>query len=91
MVRRLHEAELGEVAEPRSTGRCGRLFRSGLLTSYVVASDAGPHRKYYGSPAPGWPAPEQARDEWLSFSSALTGLVGTVGTVDSRHITREDE
>ena len=76
VVRRLHGADLGEVAEASVYGTLRRLFRSGLLTSYVVASDAGPHRKYYGLTDPGRRHLKQAREEWLAFSSAMTGLVG---------------
>ena len=35
-------------ATPRSTARCAGSTRPGALTSYVVPSDEGPHRKYYG-------------------------------------------
>ena len=34
-------------ATPRSIGTLRRLFRSGALSSYVVPSDEGPHRKSY--------------------------------------------
>ena len=33
---------------PRSGGTLRRLFNAGALTSYVVPSEEGPHRKYYG-------------------------------------------
>lgn len=48
VVRRLRAAGLDNIAEASVYGTLRRLYHSGLLTSYVVASDAGPHRKYYG-------------------------------------------
>lgn len=76
VVRQLHEARLGVIGEASVYGTLRRLFRAGLLTSYVVASDAGPHRKYYGLTAAGRRHVKQAREEWIQFSSAMSELVG---------------
>jgi PadR family transcriptional regulator PadR len=75
VVRQLHDSDLGEIAEASVYGTLRRLYRSGLLTSYVLASDAGPHRKYYGLTAAGRRHLKQAREEWLQFSSAMNTLV----------------
>ncbi len=48
VVRRLRAAGLTEVGDASVYGTLRRLYSSGLLTSYVVPSDEGPHRKYYG-------------------------------------------
>ena len=76
VVRQLREADLSGIAEASVYGTLRRLYRSGLLTSYVVASDAGPHRKYYGLTSTGRRHMKRARDEWLEFSSAMNRLVG---------------
>jgi Transcriptional regulator PadR-like family len=56
-MRQLRDVQLGDVAEASVYGTLRRLYRAGLLTSHVVASDAGPHRKYYGPVGPRQPAP----------------------------------
>jgi PadR family transcriptional regulator PadR len=76
VVRQLHGAALAEIAEASVYGTLRRLYRSGLLTSYVVASDAGPHRKYYGLTGAGRRHLKQAREEWLQFAGAMNSLVG---------------
>lgn len=76
VVRRLSDARLGEVAEASVYGTLRRLYRNGLLTSYVVASDAGPHRKYYGLTPNGRRHLKRSRDEWTEFSAAVDELVG---------------
>jgi PadR family transcriptional regulator PadR len=76
VVRALHAAGLGEIAEASVYGTLRRLYRSGLLTSYVVASDAGPHRKYYGLTSAGSTYVKHAGDEWHEFATAMTALVG---------------
>jgi PadR family transcriptional regulator PadR len=48
VVRRLREAGLEDVGDASVYGTLRRLFQAGALTSYVVPSDSGPHRKYYG-------------------------------------------
>jgi PadR family transcriptional regulator PadR len=77
VVRRLRESGVGEVGEASVYGTLRRLFRAGLLTSYVVASDSGPHRKYYGLSVAGRRHVKRARDEWFHFSRALARLVST--------------
>ena len=47
LVRRLRELGLTDVAEASVYGTLRRLYSSGLLSCYVVASEDGPHRKYY--------------------------------------------
>ena len=53
VVRRLRAAGIEEVGDASVYGTLRRLYSSGALTSYVVPSDEGPHRKYYGINAQG--------------------------------------
>ena len=57
VVRALRAAGLTEVGDASVYGTLRRLYGAGLLTSYVVPSEEGPHRKYYAcllytSPSP---------------------------------------
>ena len=47
VVRRLRAAGLEEVGDASVYGTLRRLYQAGALTSCVVPSDEGPHRKYY--------------------------------------------
>ena len=71
VVRRLRTSGLEEVADASVYGTLRRLFSHGLLTSYVVPSDEGPHRKYYGLTAMGRKALDTQRSDWLAFSTTL--------------------
>ena len=79
VVRRLRSAGLEEVGEASVYGTLRRLYSSGALSSYVVPSDEGPHRKYYGINAQGRAMLEAQRKDWDSFATTLTGLLGTEG------------
>ena len=59
VLRRLRTAGLAGVGDASVYGTLRRLYASGALTSYVVPSDEGPHRKYYGIPTAG-----RAQLEW---------------------------
>jgi PadR family transcriptional regulator PadR len=79
VVRRLREAGLRDVADASVYGTLRRLFRAGLLTSYVVPSDEGPHRKYYGLNEAGHRQLGTSRAAWDTFADALDDLVGRRG------------
>ena len=79
VVRRLRGAGLEEVGEASVYGTLRRLYASGALSSYVVPSDEGPHRKYYGINAQGRAMLEAQRKDWHEFSTALTALLDTEG------------
>src|SRR5260370_16271644 len=49
IVRRLRSAGLDEIGDASVYGTLRRLYSAGALTSYVVPSDGGPHRKYYAT------------------------------------------
>lgn len=75
VVRALRTAGLGEVGEASVYGTLRRLFRAGLLTSHVVASEEGPHRKYYGLTAEGQARLVDAHDQWKQFHQAVDTLL----------------
>ncbi|MCB2177370.1 MAG: PadR family transcriptional regulator [Actinomycetales bacterium] len=75
VVRRLRAGGLEEVGEASVYGTLRRLYSSGALTSYVVPSDEGPHRKYYGINAQGRTMLAAQRKDWDAFSHAMTGLL----------------
>src|SRR5712691_7136050 len=47
VVRRLRENGLDHVGDASVYGTLRRLYQAGALSSYVVPSEEGPHRKYY--------------------------------------------
>jgi PadR family transcriptional regulator len=75
VVRALRDAGLSEVGEASVYGTLRRLFRAGLLTSYVVASAEGPHRKYYGLTSAGQARLAQASTQWASFHKTVNALL----------------
>ena len=75
VVRRLREAGLDGVGDASVYGTLRRLYAAGALTSYVVPSEEGPHRKYYGTNARGAALLEQQRKAWQHFSETVTHLL----------------
>lgn len=77
VVRRLRGAGLEEVGDASVYGTLRRLFQQGRLTSYVVPSEEGPHRKYYGLNRAGRDALKEAIETWNSFTKAMDGLLSS--------------
>ncbi|MBD0328618.1 MAG: PadR family transcriptional regulator [Thermoleophilia bacterium] len=77
VLRRLRAAGLTEVGDASVYGTLRRLYRSGALTSYVMPSDEGPHRRYYGITGRGRAQLDEARTVWADFSRALSSLLQT--------------
>lgn len=75
VVRRLRAAGLERLGDASVYGTLRRLYAAGMLTSYVVPSDAGPHRKYYGITREGRSELKRQRDDWQLFSEAIGRLV----------------
>lgn len=75
VVRRLRKAGLGEVGDASVYGTLRRLFLAGRLTSYVVPSEEGPHRRYYGLNKTGRALLEEATEQWRSFTDAMRALL----------------
>jgi PadR family transcriptional regulator, regulatory protein PadR len=76
VVRRLRAGGLDGVGDASVYGTLRRLYASGALTSYVVPSDEGPHRKYYGITPAGRTMLADQRDDWHRFSRTVSGLLG---------------
>lgn len=77
VLRRLRAAGLTDVGDASVYGTLRRLYRAGALTSYVMPSDEGPHRRYYGITERGRAQLAEARAVWTDFSRALTVLLET--------------
>lgn len=85
VVRRLRTGGLDGVGDASVYGTLRRLYSSGALTSYVVPSDEGPHRKYYGITPAGRTLLEQHRDDWDRFSRTVSALLASRGPVTDPH------
>ena len=77
VVRRLRAAGIAEVGDASVYGTLRRLYAAGALTSYVVPSEEGPHRKYYGINAQGRAMLAAQRKDWDEFAGAMGRLVRT--------------
>lgn len=75
VVRRLRDAGLNDVAEASVYGTLRRLFADGYLSSYVVPSDEGPHRKYYALTPNGRTHLVAQAGVWRNFSQAVSALI----------------
>jgi len=79
VVRRLRTAGLEDVGEASVYGTLRRLYSSGALSSYVVPSGEGPHRKYYGINAQGRAMLDAQRKDWHRFATTMSGLLENEG------------
>jgi len=77
VVRRLRAAGLDDVGDASVYGTLRRLYNAGALTSYVVPSDEGPHRKYYGINIQGRDTLAAEGKTWRAFASAMEDLLTT--------------
>jgi PadR family transcriptional regulator PadR len=77
IVRRLREAGLEDVGDASVYGTLRRLFQAGSLSSYVVPSDEGPHRKYYAVTPAGRTALTTGTKTWHHFADVLDALLAT--------------
>ncbi len=68
VVRRLREAGLEDVGDASVYGTLRRLFQAGALSSYVVPSEEGPHRKYYGLNDHGRSVMALSAKTWVGFA-----------------------
>ena len=75
IVRRLRQGGLREVGDASVYGTLRRLFQAGHLTTYVVPSEEGPHRKYYSLNAAGREQLARARADWDEFATAMDTLL----------------
>ncbi|CAN5619967.1 PadR family transcriptional regulator [soil metagenome] len=77
VVRRLRAGGLQDVGDASVYGTLRRLYASGALTSYVVPSDEGPHRKYYGITTTGRAHLKQQREDGSAFARTVSDLLDT--------------
>ena len=75
VVRRLRAGGLDDVGDASVYGTLRRLYASGSLTSYVVPSDEGPHRKYYGITTAGRAQLKQQREDWGHFATTVSSIL----------------
>ena len=76
VVRRLRAAGLADVGDASVYGTLRRLYKAGSLSSYVVPSDEGPHRRYYGLTEQGHAQLAEARTVWADFAATMAALLG---------------
>jgi PadR family transcriptional regulator PadR len=75
IVRRLRVAGLDEVGDASVYGTLRRLFQAGSLTTYVVPSEEGPHRKYYALNKAGRGQLELSSKVWTGFARSMDALL----------------
>ncbi|GAA0895834.1 PadR family transcriptional regulator [Virgisporangium aurantiacum] len=79
ILRRLRTAGLEDVGDASVYGTLRRLFQAGYLTTYVVPSDEGPHRKYYALNAAGRVHLDRSSKVWRGFVSTMDQLLDERG------------
>lgn len=79
ILRRLRGAGLEEVGDASVYGTLRRLYAGGHLTSYVVPSEEGPHRKYYSLNDAGRALLVESAKTWRSFTEAMNALLQADG------------
>lgn len=79
VLRRLRAGGLTDVGDASVYGTLRRLYSNGALTSYVVPSDEGPHRKYYGITPSGRDQLKRQSEDWTQFSTTVTTLLTSQG------------
>ncbi|MGH3739100.1 MAG: PadR family transcriptional regulator [Micromonosporaceae bacterium] len=75
ILRRLRAAGLTEVGDASVYGTLRRLYKAGALTTYLVASPEGPHRKYYALTSEGRTQMEKSRGVWREFATTMDTLL----------------
>ena len=75
VVRRLRARGLDDIGDASVYGTLRRLFAGGHLTSYVVPSEEGPHRKYYGLNNAGRTLLDENGKIWRQFAETMNGLL----------------
>ena len=77
VLRRLRAGGLDEVGDASVYGTLRRLYNAGLLTSYVVPSEEGPHRKYYSLNPAGRTQLKNGGEIWRGFAATMDTLLET--------------
>ena len=76
IVRRLRDAGFEEIGDATVYGTLRRLFTAGALTTYVVPSEGGLHRKYYSINDKGKETLNKQRLIWNRFSKNMSAVLG---------------
>ena len=71
VVQRLHEIGLADILEGTVYPALARLEREGRVSARLVASNAGPARKYYRPTSAGYEALAAGRAHWLSLADTV--------------------
>ena len=79
VLRRLRAAGLVDVGDASVYGTLRRLYAGGQLSSYVVPSDEGPHRKYYSLTPSGHDLLERSGKTWVGFCDTMAALLAASG------------
>lgn len=77
VVRRLRACGLAEVGDASVYGTLRRLYKNGALTSYVVPSESGPHRKYYAISRDGRDLLAASTKTWREFAETIDSVLAT--------------
>ena len=80
VLRRLRAAGLADVGDASVYGTLRRLYAGGQLSSYVVPSEEGPHRKYYGINTHGRAVLDEQSKTWAAFADTMNDLVAKAGS-----------
>jgi PadR family transcriptional regulator PadR len=75
ILRRLRGAGLEDVGDASVYGTLRRLFNAGFLSTYVVPSDEGPHRKYYALNPAGRAELQRSGKVWHGFALIMDDLL----------------
>jgi PadR family transcriptional regulator PadR len=75
IVRRLRDGGFDEIGDASVYGTLRRLYASGALSTYVVPSDGGPHRKDYAMTTIGQEMLTEQRATWQNFASTMNHLL----------------
>lgn len=81
VLHRLRDAGLTEIGDASVYGTLRRLFAAGYLSTYVVPSESGPHRKYYALTEAGRAHLNRSAKTWRTFTKTMDDLIaeGEVG------------
>ena len=75
IVRRLRAAGMDGIGDASVYGTLRRLYAAGALTTYAVASEDGPHRKYYGINEFGRRMLTDQRTTWTVFAATMNTIL----------------
>ena len=89
VVQRLREVGLSEISEGTVYPALSRLEREGRISARLVASSAGPARKYYRPTAAGRTALTAGTAAWQSLAETVNAvLTAPIPTIPSQGDTR---